>query len=128
MRSMLIALVAVALVGMVGCAGVDMGKQLNGMQITEGAGAPVAHINANSWGFYFLPIFPLIVGDTTRTQGGIAFLMDTCKVEPVVNMLTRAAKEQGATKVVAMNSAKVSFWIPPFFWYKSCEVSGNAVK
>jgi uncharacterized protein YceK len=123
-----VVLMAVLALAVSGCAGVSTGKRLNGMKLTEDNADPVAHVNAESWGIYFLPIFPLITGDTSSTAGGMAFLADSCKVEPVVDMSTRAAKEMGAARLTDLTSSVTSVWIPPLFWYKSVQVSGNAVE
>ena len=126
-RVLLLAVLAVLVVGVAGCASVQSGKQLNGMGLTVPNSDAIAHLNGESWGLYFLPIIPLMTGDTS-SGGGMAFLSDTCRVEPVVDMVTKSAKEMGAGKVTDMTSSRTSFYIPPFFWYKSVQVSGNAVK
>ena len=45
-------------------------------------------------------------------------------------MLTQAAKDDGATKVLDMQSRRASLWIAPAFvlFYNRVEISGNAVK
>ena len=127
MKTCLGALAVAALLA-AGCAGVNTGTKLNGMGLTADSSAPIVHLNASSWGIYLLPIFPLLTGDTTSTAGGMAVGFDSCRVEPVVDMITRAAKEKGAGKLTDLQSGCTSIWIPPFFWYKSVEASGNAVK
>lgn len=128
MKFNVLALAVVLMVAAVaGCASVDTGTKLNGMDLAS-SGTDVAHMNAESWGIYFLPMFPLLTGDTSSTAGGMAVLSDTCRVEPVVDMITRAGKEMGAGRVDDLRSDRTSVWIPPFFWYKSVQVSGNAIK
>ena len=75
-----------------------------------------------------MPMFPLITGDTSTTSGGIVFLADTCNVESIVDMATLKAKEMGAERLDNLVSDRTSVWIPPFFWYKAAQVSGNAIK
>jgi len=129
MKARIMCLVAVLAIACVaGCASVDTGKKLNGLALASD-GKEIAHVNAQSWGIYFLPIFPLITGNTSSTSGGMAFLMDTCRVEPVVDMATRAGKEMGASRMDDLQSDVTSFSvIPMLIWYKSVQVSGNAIK
>jgi hypothetical protein len=124
---MFVLAVALLAVLVAGCASVDTGKKLNGVDLASG-GTDIAHVNAESWGIYFLPMFPLLTGDTSSVAGGMAVLSDTCKVEPVVDMATKAAKELGAKRLDDLVSNRTSIWIPPFFWYKSVQASGNAIK
>ena len=126
---MFVLVVALLAVMVAGCASVDTGKKLNGVDLASG-GTDVAHVNAESWGIYFLPMFPLLTGDTSTTAGGMAVLSDTCNVEAVVGMATKKAKELGADGLYDLRSDRTSFpIIPPFIiMYKSVQVSGNAVK
>ncbi|MFH1732439.1 MAG: hypothetical protein ABIF82_12430 [Planctomycetota bacterium] len=130
MKSHVLALAVVLLVAAAaGCASVDMGTKLNGMDLAT-SGTDVAHVNAESWGIYFLPMFPLLTGDTSSTAGGMAVLSDTCNVEAVVDMATKKAKELGGGGLYDLQSNRTSFpIIPPFIiMYKSVQVSGNVVK
>jgi len=124
---MMLGLGLVLALGMVGCASVDTGTKFNDMNLTTSGQKPVAHLNGSCWGIYLFPVIPLLTGDTASV-GSIAVGQDTATVEPVVEMTTRKAKQLGATSVVDLQSHKTSLYIPPVFWYKSCEVSGNAVK
>ncbi len=131
MRKATLALAAAALVGLTGCASVATGTHLNDVGLTDTQTQAVAHVNGACDGLYFLPMFALITGDTDRAETSMApvtFLSDTCKVDAVVEMVTRAAKARGATKVTDLQSHRTSMYIPPFFWYKAIQVSGNAVK
>ncbi len=114
---------------MAGCGSVTVSKALNGQKLTADAAAPVAHINGQTWGIYFLPIFPLISGDAQ--EGGVKFLHDTVTIDHVVGAVTKEAKAQGATKTTDLVSTTSSMWIPTpliLTWYKSVQVSGNAIK
>ena len=115
------------LAGVVGCATVDSAKDVNGLLLTVDKTTTVAHLNGESWGIYLLPIIPLLSGDTA-SGGGMAVLTDTCRVDEVVKMVTRSARDMGATTVADLQSDRTSIWIPPVFWYKSVQVSANAVK
>jgi hypothetical protein len=125
MKHLALVLVALLAVGLAGCASMSTGDRLNGQKLNDDT--PVAHLNAGNWGFYFL-WFGVITGDASTPSGGIALLDDSVNVPDMVDMVTMGAKEKGASKVVDLTSTYSSFWIPPFFFIKSCEVSGNAVK
>ncbi len=122
------ALVA-GMVFMAGCASVDVGKTFNDQRLTEQRYTPIAHINGDCWGIYFLSFIPLVTGDTTTAGTQLAFLKDTVNVDAVADMVTRKSKELGATHTLNLTSQRVSSWIAPLllFWYKDTQVSGNAV-
>lgn len=132
MRMAALALAAAALLGAAGCASVATGTRLNDMGLTDGPAQPIAHVNGDCWGIYLFYTVPLLTGDTNRGDGGFAAMTvfsDTCRVEPVVEMVTRVAKTRGATKVTDLQSSRSGFPIIfPFIWYKEVQVSGNAVK
>lgn len=113
-----------------GCASVSPATRLNGQMLTPGD-KPVAHVNASTWGIYWLPIVPLVTGSTDK-PGEMSFFKDTVTVESVVDMTTAKSKELGATKTTDLQSSTTSmlvFPVPPFLlWYKAVQVSGNAVK
>ena len=115
---------------MTGCASLDVGDKFNEQRITEERYTPVAHINGDCWGIYFLPFIPLLTGDTATNGSKIAINQDTVNVGAVTEMVTRKSKALGATNTVDLSSRNESTWIIPFlfFWYKECQVSGNAVK
>lgn len=128
MKSHLMMLSVVLLAALIaGCASMETSKELNGMELASN-GKEIANVNAQTWGIYFLPMFPLITGDTSKTSGGIAFLADTSNIESIVDMATMKAKKVGATRVDDLVTDRTSFWIPPVFWYKSAQASGNAIK
>ena len=72
---------------------------------------------------------PLFTGSTGH-PGLPAFFSDDVTPKSVVDMVTAESKKQGATKTMDLESRTSSVWLFPtvFFWYKSVEVSGNAVK
>ena len=119
-------LVVLALVS--GCAGVQTASKLNDQQLTS-SDTPIAHLHADNWGIYLLPIVPLLTGSTAN-PGWPAIFDDTVNVESVVDMTTAKSKSLGATKTTDLESKTSSVWLVPtlFFWYKSVEVSGNASK
>ena len=121
---------SLALAAMVsGCASVSPATKLNGQLLTP-SDAPIAHLNASTCGIYWLPMFPLLTGSTDK-PGKAALFKDTVTVESVVDMTTAKSKALGATKTTDLQSSTTSmlvFPVPPFLlWYKSVQVSGNAV-
>jgi len=114
---------------MAGCASVDVGKTFNDQRISEERYNGVAHLNGDCWGIYLLSIIPLITGDTSSNGNVIAILQDTVNVDSVTDMVTRKSKELGATRTIDLVSQRSSFWLGFLFvfWYKDCQVSGNAV-
>ncbi|MCX7765853.1 MAG: hypothetical protein N2246_04000, partial [Candidatus Sumerlaeia bacterium] len=93
--------------------------------------------NAQNWGIYLLSI-PIITGNTKKEFSlsekgvtlGSAFFKDTVNLDCVAAMLTKAAKDDGATMVTDMKSSRRSMWIAPLlvFFIKSNEISANGVK
>lgn len=105
-------------------------SKLSGQSLTP-SGNTVAHVSASAGGLYFLWI-PLFVGSET-TPGSISVCAeDTGNVTAVTRMVTRKAKELGATRTIDLVSSKSSQMIPgpiPFlFYWKTATVSGNAVR
>ncbi len=132
MKALLLAMAVLAVAVVSGCASVQVTEQadLSGMKLTP-TEEPIAHINAQNWGFYFLSV-PLITG-SAENPGKMAFFSeDSVTVPKTVNVLTKKAKELNATKVTAIASDRSSLMIPipiPFLFYmKSTNASGNAVR
>ncbi len=132
MKKLLSVVFAAVVVVVSGCASVQVTElaDLSGMKLTQ-TEEPVAHINAQNWGFYFLSV-PLITG-SAENPGKIAFFSeDSVNVPKTVGVMTKKAKELNATKVTAISSDRSSMMIPlpiPFLFYmKSTNVSGNAVR
>ena len=111
-----------------GCASIQVAQKFNDQQITTDSAAPVAHIHGNTWGFYLLPIVPLLTGDTV-SPGNIAVGKDTVTVGSAVDMVTAKSKALGATKTTDLCSSTSSLpVVPPIIWLKSVHVSGNATR
>lgn len=127
-----LAVFAAVLVFTAGCASVQVTQptDLGGMKLAA-SDQTIAHINAQNWGLYLLSI-PLITGSATK-PGSIAwFSEDSVNVPQTVNILTQAAKDVNASKVIDVTSDRSSLTLPvpiPFlFSIKSTNVSGNAVR
>jgi hypothetical protein len=105
-------------------------SKLSGQSLTP-SGNTVAHVSASAGGFYFLWI-PLFVGSEQSPGAISAFNENTGNVTAVTRMVTRKAKELGATRTVNLVSTQSSqmmpFPIPFLFYWKTATVSGNAVR
>jgi len=126
-KLMLLAAAVVTLALVQGCTSVQVADQLNGQKIAT-AGTNVAHIYGENWGIYCLSI-PIVGGDTEK-PGGTVWGKDTVNVKAVTDMVTDKSKALGGTSTLDLKSNTSSFWIMPTFvcFYRSVEVSGNAVK
>ena len=126
-KLMLLAAAVVTLALVQGCSSVQVADDLNGQKIAA-SGSNVAHIYGESWGLYCLSI-PIVGGDTTK-PGATVWGKDTVNVKAVTDMVTDKSKALGGTSTLDLKSNTSGFWIMPLFvvFYRSVEVSGNAVK
>ena len=115
-------MVAAALAG---CSSVDTGTSLNGEKLTVPDTTNVAHINGYTWGIYFFGL-PLFAGSTSH-PGSCAVFKDTVQVDNIVSMVTKKAKDLGATKTADLYTKRDSTWLI-LISYKEIESSCNAVK
>lgn len=113
----LLSLLCALVVLITGCASVDVSNDFNGLSV-DGS-RRVAHINGNIWGIYILSI-PLLYPYDEGTVD-----LDTC-----VNMVTKRARNLGATRVVDLQSDQTSLWLPFTFvgFYREVEVSATAIQ
>lgn len=112
----------------IGCSSIQTATSLNGLKLTTAEQSNVEHLNAKNSGLYVLWI-PLLTGSTEH-PGMIAVMEDTVSLDSTVDMLSKKAKEDGATAVIDMGSSRSSVWIIPllvFFW-RNVAVSANGVK
>ena len=124
---LVMAMAGIAMMFFVGCASIQTAQKFNGQKIDLNAAQEVAHINGDNWGIYCLWI-PLFAGSTEKI-GSVEFLgADNVKVGPVVDLVTAESKKMGATKTLDIQSSASSSYIPPVFFFKEVQVSGNAVK
>lgn len=99
-------------------------KTLNGEKLTTTTAKDHCHLNGTNWGLYFF-CWPICAGDTNNPGNSSKWFEDTVTLENVVSMVTKKAKDLGATKTVDMTSS-VSYH-PVFFNFKEINVSANAV-
>ena len=121
-----------------GCASIARTDKFNGLDISAEGKDNVYHYNANCWGFYLLSI-PLITGDPedvsimdkSKIQINMVLMKDTVNLDSVAEMLSRNAKDDGATILEDVSSVRsnILFWFPlPIFFFKSVTMTANAVK
>jgi hypothetical protein len=112
-----------------GCATVDVGNNYNNQKITTTDAIPIAHINANNYGYYLFSFYPIWTGQPGNANTS-SYFIDEVNVAKVTEMLTKKSKELGATKTVDLQSTVTytggwSLWI---IYFKEVQVSGNAIK
>lgn len=126
-KMMMVLAAAVMVAGLTACSSVETAPQLNNMNLTVNSSAtPLAHLNGQVWGVYFLNLLPVFSGNTAKVGQCVVF-KDTVKVENAVRMITKKSENLGATALTDLTSIRSSFWFFPFT-VKTIDVSGNAVK
>ena len=113
-----------------GCSTVRTTQTFNGMGMTTAPKVQtVAHINSQIYGAYLFNAFPIFSGSPNDTGKSAAF-KDTVTLDNGMYLLTRAAREDGANRVIDVQSRYSSNWVPYslIFWVREIEVSGTAVK
>lgn len=126
-KTIMILAAAAMVAGFTACSSVETAPQLNNLNLTTSANTtPIAHLNGQVWGVYFLNLLPVFTGNTAKVGQCVVF-KDTVKVENAVRMVTKKAKTLDATTMTDLTSLKSNFWIFPFT-VKTIDVSGNAVK
>ena len=130
-RIMFSLVAAIALTaGFSGCSTVRTTQTFNGMGATTAPKVQaVAHINSQIYGAYLFNAFPIFSGSPNDTGKSAAF-KDTVTLDNSMYLLTRAAREDGANRVIDIQSRYSSTWVPfgLIFWVREIEVSGTAVK
>ena len=131
-KSLYLAAAAAVAALFAGCASVQVaeGANLSDQKIAT-EGKTIAHINGQTWGFYFLS-FPIAAGSVEHDGMTSWFGEDSVNVPSVVKMVTAKANAMGASKVVDLTSQRGGTMIPipfPFLFYlNDVNVSGNAIK
>jgi hypothetical protein len=125
----LVAAIALTVV-FAGCSTVRTTQKFNGLNTTLSPKVqPIAHINTQIYGLYLFNAFPVFSGSPNDT-GKTASFRDTVTLDNGMYMLTKAAREDGANRVVDVQSHYSSNWysLSLIFWVREIQVSGNAVK
>ncbi|MDD3118623.1 MAG: hypothetical protein PHQ27_05565 [Victivallales bacterium] len=123
---------AASLLVIAGCSTIRATNSFNeNKQTLSATGESVAHVNGTINGFYVLWYIPLWCGDD-KDPGTPVFFTNNVKVSSTVGMVSKYAADQGATKLLDLQSSyRVSPGVPFFNWLfavKECQVSANAVK
>jgi len=123
----IVCFLSLAVVGLLfaGCANVEVvgNKNLNGESISA-VGTPIAHINAQNWGFYLFSI-PLLTG-STESVGNVVAFQDTVNVESLVPVVTGKSRMLRATQTLDLASQYSDVGL--IFYVRSVNVSANAVR
>ncbi len=122
---------AIALtVAFTGCSTVRTTQKFNGLGATAAPKAQtIDHVNAQIYGVYLFNAFPLFSGSPNDT-GKTAAFRDTVTLDNGMYLLTKSAREDGANRVIDVQSFYSSNWVSLtlFFWVREIQVSGTAIK
>ena len=116
--------------GFTGCSTVRSTQTFNGMGTTTTPKVQtIAHVNAQIYGAYLFNAFPFFSGSPNDT-GKTAAFRDTVTLDNGMYLLTKSAREDGANRVIDVQSHYSSNWCPLgfIFWVREIQVSGTAVK
>ena len=117
-------------VAFTGCSTVRTTQKFNDMKPTLSPKVQtIAHINSQIYGAYLFNAFPIFSGSPNDT-GKTAAFRDTATLDNGMYLLTKAAREAGANRVVDIESHYSSTWCPLgfIFWVREVQVSGTAIK
>ena len=128
-KSLFVLAAAAAVFAFSACSSMEYATTLNDQRLTASPElTSLGHVNGEIWGLYLFDI-ALLSGSSVR-PGSMVCFNDTVRVDNVVKMVTAEAGKNldSCAAVLDMRSQRDSFWIFPFLWIKSVQVSGNAVK
>jgi hypothetical protein len=111
------------------CSSLDVSKNFNTLGIVGARTQPIAQINAQVYGVFFLDAFPLFCGSVNTTDK-TAIFVNTVKLDNTMGLVTRTARGLGATKLANLNSYYSSRWLwyTLLFWERQTQVSATAIK
>ncbi len=113
------------------CSSFSTAANLNGMKLTTNPQrTTLAHVHAEITGVYLLGVIPFFTGSAIQPEKCAAF-EDNVTVPRAVGLLTKTAHDRMAASYIEdVQTEKTSVWLAPtiLFWYKSIQVSGNALK
>ena len=114
-----------------GCSSFQTATNLNGVQLsTDPSRTAVAHVHAEIWGVYIFGSIPIFTGSTIMPER-CAMFEDNVTIPRTIGMATKLTKARlNAQYLDALQSESSSCWLFPtlIFWYKSIQVSGNALR
>lgn len=113
------------------CSSFDTAANLNNMKLsTDPNVTAIAHVNGEVWGVYLLGVIPFFSGSTVMPERCTMF-EDNVTVPRAVGMVIRTSQARlNAQYLDNLSTQKTSTWIMPslLFWYKSVQVSANAMR
>ena len=128
-KNMLLLVMTGAVALFTGCSSLQTGNAFNNQKIAP-SGTGVAHVSGYTAGLYLLWI-PLFVG-SAESPGKIAWNEDSCNVTAVTKMVTGKSKTMNASRTIDLvstsNSANIPIPFPYIFYWRTVNVSGNAVR
>ena len=128
-KTLFVLAAAAAVFAFSACSSMEYATTLNDQRLTVSPElTSLGHVNGEIWGLYLFDI-ALLTGSSVR-PGSMVCFNDTVRVDNVVKMVTAEAGKNldSCSAILDMRSQRDSFWIFPFLWIKSVQVSGNAVK
>ena len=114
-----------------GCSSFQTATNLNDVKLSPAPDrTTVAHVHGEVWGIYLLGCIPFFTGSTI-TPERCALFEDNVTVPRTVGMVTKTTQARlNAPYLDNLQSESTSCWLFPtiLFWYKSIQVSGNALR
>ncbi|HPS00530.1 MAG TPA: discoidin domain-containing protein [Candidatus Sumerlaeota bacterium] len=113
---------------LVGCTSLDTATTFNDLNLEPGR-QNVCHVNGRISGLYLFSL-PIVTGDPAAPgEPSIVFFENTANLNRLADMMSRFAKQQGASDLVDVNSSSSSFWLFPTFvlFWRTEVMSANAV-
>ena len=114
-----------------GCSSFQTATNLNDVKLsTDPERTTVAHVHGEVWGIYLLGCIPFFTGSTI-TPERCALFEDNVTIPRAAGMVTKTAQARlNAPYLADMQSETTSYWLFPtiLFWYKSIQISGNALR
>ena len=110
------------------CASIQQTSHLNGQKINEGQ-EPLAHIEGDIWGVYFLSFFPIVTGNPDGIDDYVWF-KDTVNISNAVNLVSTRSRDLGAGGMANLHTSYDTSWRASSirFWIKEAKASAPAVK
>ncbi len=111
-----------------GCTSLDTAVAFNDLNLEPGR-ENVCHVNGKISGLYLFS-FPIVTGDPAAPgELSIVFFENTANLNRLADMMSRFARQQGATDLVDVNSSSSSIWLFPTFvlFWRTQVMSANAV-
>jgi hypothetical protein len=111
-----------------GCTSLDTAVAFNDLNLEPGR-QNVCHVNARISGLYLFGL-PIVAGDPGAPgEPSIVFFENTSNLNRLADMVSRFAKQQGASDLVDVNSSSSNIWLFPTFvlFWRTQEMSANAV-